>query len=51
MYGEMFAGKVYGCIVNKRHWTRACIYQTTKAAEKDLTWYNLEGYTVQGLDE
>lgn len=49
--GEMFAGEACGCIVTKHHWTRACIYQTERAAEKDLTFFSLEGFTIEDLEE
>lgn len=49
--GEMFAGEVCGCIVIKRHWTRGSIYQTKLASEKDLTFFDLEGFTVEDLED
>ena len=49
--GEMFAGEDCGCIVTKRHWTRAFIYQTKRAAEKDLTFFDLEDFTVEDLED
>lgn len=49
--GEMFAGQACGCVVTKRHWTRAYIYQTRRTAEKDLSYFDLEGFTIEELDQ
>lgn len=49
--GEMFAGEACGCIVTKRHWTRACICQTKRAAEKDLAFFELKNFTVEELEK
>ncbi len=49
--GEMFSGYECGCVITKRHWTRAAIYQTIRSAEKDLDYLGLEGFTVEDLEK
>ena len=45
--GLYFNGVECGCAVWKNHKSRAAFYQTSKAAEKDVTYFGLDGDIVE----
>lgn len=49
--GRFFAGTYFGLPIWKSHHTRAMIYQTERAAQKDITFYGLENCEVSVMDE